>query len=923
MDNRIDIKNKLIAVKDSKTLKFKDITKEITAVYRKYYYGKFSGYTIYFKNNSNYFYSKANVRIFDIIAQINISNRTVLMDGKVIEATEVYSIGPNQFIIKSAEKLYMSKHVEFKENTPVKHSSTHEKTPNISNKDSALDYYNYYRLLAFHAETISDTDEPLYFLAKQYSNKTLKQTSILNSYFNGVFEKKAYNRPIIVPFSFNTSQLNAVKTALSSNISVIEGPPGTGKTQTILNLIANILIQNKTVAVVSNNNTAIENVYEKLEEASIKYIAARLGSSMNVGQFFDDVDNSEIENLLEEKPQNHHISDSMISSLHFDIQAIKRKELELANLRKNLNHVQTEYKNFQQIEFERVDKFYRMSTSKIHYLYKTLFSQQKINIFKRLILKWFYNYDFIKEDLSNTIYNLEDIIYIQKIDELNTTIKYLESSIEYLRNQKNEEKLNELSISVFKKHIYNHYKWQTLKYFSNRDYKHDYNRFTKRFPVILSTTQSLVYNMPNDYLFDYLIIDEASQGDLLSSIQAMNCARNVVVIGDSKQLEFIEEKRLLDEATKLASKMYIPDAYRYDRHSILSSVKMAINDVPTTLLREHYRSVPDIIEFCNQMFYDGELISMNKNSGIHFEIIKTLPGNHARKNPYGSGLYNQREIDEVKNLLRNQIGKDIGVITPFRYQADMISKVLNDSNLESDTVHRFQGRQKDQIILSFVINNLKEATDETINRLDNFVTDKSLLNVAISRAKNKVTIIVSDQVYHSKNNIIKDLILYIEHIYGSTITKTSKIKSAFDYLYEVNKDLTLKLYYENSKLYTSELLMLNVIEEVIKDYPKVGFMMHQRLSKVIDISPAQDHYQYLSHPWTHVDFLFYHKVTKENLFVLEVDGVSFHEQDEKQRINDNIKDEALEAGGLKVHRFKTNQSDEVYRLKSILNEFDY
>lgn len=68
----------------------------------------------------------------------------------------------------------------------------------------------------------------------------------------------------IFPFGCNNSQYKAVKNAMENQISVIQGPPGTGKTQTILNIIANILMQGKTVQIVSNNNSATENVYEKL-----------------------------------------------------------------------------------------------------------------------------------------------------------------------------------------------------------------------------------------------------------------------------------------------------------------------------------------------------------------------------------------------------------------------------------------------------------------------------------------------------------------------------------------------------------------------------------------------------------------------------------------------------------------------------------
>lgn len=86
---------------------------------------------------------------------------------------------------------------------------------------------------------------------------------------NSSFEKDNKQQSLIFPFGCNNSQMEAVEKALSHSMSVIEGPPGTGKTQTILNIIANVLTQDKTVLIVSNNNAAVENIKEKL--ASDKY----------------------------------------------------------------------------------------------------------------------------------------------------------------------------------------------------------------------------------------------------------------------------------------------------------------------------------------------------------------------------------------------------------------------------------------------------------------------------------------------------------------------------------------------------------------------------------------------------------------------------------------------------------------------------
>ena len=89
----------------------------------------------------------------------------------------------------------------------------------------------------------------------------------------------------IYPFGFNISQRKAVDNALMSDISIIEGPPGTGKTQTILNIIANAVMRGESVAVVSNNNCATENVYDKLKKYGIEFIAAPLGSAGNKNVF--------------------------------------------------------------------------------------------------------------------------------------------------------------------------------------------------------------------------------------------------------------------------------------------------------------------------------------------------------------------------------------------------------------------------------------------------------------------------------------------------------------------------------------------------------------------------------------------------------------------------------------------------------------
>ena len=62
--------------------------------------------------------------------------------------------------------------------------------------------------------------------------------------------------------------------------------PGTGKTQTILNIIANLLRDKKSVLVVSNNNSATENVLEKLAKNGLDFLVASLGKKKRIKKLF-------------------------------------------------------------------------------------------------------------------------------------------------------------------------------------------------------------------------------------------------------------------------------------------------------------------------------------------------------------------------------------------------------------------------------------------------------------------------------------------------------------------------------------------------------------------------------------------------------------------------------------------------------------
>ena len=95
-----------------------------------------------------------------------------------------------------------------------------------------------------------------------------------------------------------------------------------------------------------------------------------------------------------------------------------------------------------------------------------------------------------------------------------------------------------------------------------------------------------------------------------------------------------------------------------------------------------------------------------------------------------------------------------------------------------------------------------------------------------------------------------------------------------------------------------------------------------KLVTVLDTFSDEER-KYILHPWTHVDFLFFNRLSKEKLFVLEVDGIRYHEQDKKQAEHDNIKNRVFQSHNLPIYRFKTNESNEKQRITEIIKGFSY
>lgn len=733
---------------------------------------------------------------------------------------------------------------------------------------------------------------------------------------------------LIFPFGCNASQQEAVQTAFKSQISVIQGPPGTGKTQTILNIIANILIQGKTVQVVSNNNSAIINVLEKLANYDMGFIVALLGSRANKENF--------VETQTEQKQYPENISSWHLteadnpSFLHAiykqtkELEEIFAKQERLATARQEKQAIELEWQHYQQ-EFGNpkptleLRSYFNSSQLLLLWNECQYFAEIKRNKFMGLAnllrrLKWLFfkikgkvicripHKEFFNRSLPTIISDFQILFYQVKQTELTTEIEQLEKELTAKNATEMNRSMVDASMKYLKNALYHQYGNNHEKaVFSLDDLRMNWQNVLKEYPVILSTTFSSLSSLQKDAVYDYLIMDEASQVSVETGVLALSCAKNAIIVGDTMQLPNVVTEEDKVKLNAIADKYRITKGYDCANISFLQSLSKVISDIPQTLLREHYRCHPKIINYCNLKFYGGSLVIMTRDRGEKDVIsaIKTVKGNHSRNH------LNQREIDVIKEEVLPTLtydAEEVGIIAPYNNQVNAAQSTIG-KQIDIATIHKFQGREKDAIIMTTV--------DDTITP---FSDDPNLLNVAVSRAKQQFYIVVSGNEQPQECNI-SDLVAYIKYNNGTVIT--SKIHSIFDYLYEQYTEIRIAYLKKHNRIseYDSENLTYTLIEDILHNHVNMchlSILCHFPLYMLIqDYSLLnEDEHRYATNANTHIDFLIYNRVSKRPVLAVETDGYTYHQSGTRQAERDLKKDHILESYNIPLVRLSTTGYNE-------------
>jgi len=670
----------------------------------------------------------------------------------------------------------------------------------------------------------------------------------------------------------NAEQRRAAASLLTSNVTVVTGPPGTGKSQVVSCAIANARLKNKTVLFASRNHKAIDAVYNRLTDQKERPILVRTNSKddpsfrFNFGRAIKEMlaipcDQSKVEQYNDVREEISELLASRGNKAQ-EVSLIEKVGLEIGELENRLIQIsrlmpkdQTEYLDIspEHYPLKSLDKIisslqriqasgYDQSLStKIKLFFEALYlfppswkARAKLkNIPETVSIPYFWGALEPKE-ISNRLAKLKrtsefvalrkrclplenDLRQLPPFEELSSEIAYLSSRVDNIIQKAisldldsregvpdifDREELTGLKAAISS--INTGLEIGEIEAETERVLHERIPMVLNSFPCWAVTNLSAGSRIPLVAgMYDLAVIDEASQSDIPSAIPILYRAKRVGVVGDPFQLTHTSKVSTAKD-TLLRREVGLTKThdmrFAYTENSLYGLIASS-NQAEPLFLCETYRSESSIAEYSNHTFYSGRLrvatdtkrlkVPHGMKSGLHWTDIKG-----EIKSGGGSGCYCQEEIDEVVKLVQiilcktsddpKSLHKDrdseaikptkeesfefkgtIGIVTPFRQQANRLQDALYQSDIpygaltraetHIDTAHGFQGDERDVIIFS-----LCAGPDMPPGSLSFLRETGNLFNVAVSRAR---------ALMHMVGNKAWSKACGIRHIQNLTIEK--------------------------------------------------------------------------------------------------------------------------------------------------------
>ena len=581
----------------------------------------------------------------------------------------------------------------------------------------------------------------------------------------------------------NLSQDKAIVSALNQN-TIIWGPPGTGKSQTITNILTNVLMFNKTALVVSQKKAALEVLKNRMESLEIFCLFILNDREMNKKKFYEPIKSyisflenfdlnaeermikiisdkeKELMKLTNSIMKNELAEENIVLFSEFDQSNGYNKESlnDLMMLDHNIKFNIEELKNFKNKNkmVKYVIKHNDLQKNKSQYSSKNI--KRQINIITN---------NFIDKsiDLDHFLTNKDKIN-----QELWTKLNLLKNN----NNRKNKSWINDhnnLKIVIAKKII------EKIKNF-DLSLKAKYNEFAldvraasldpaifiKKHAAIIKIIYPIIITTPETDLqswtkgeFDYALLDESSQIYLEKGLPILYLAKIKILAGDDQQMQ---------PSKWFASKL---DNEENPFGQIESLLDYAVaKGVYALLLDKNYRSsFASLMTFNSQIFYKGELDVVDtwkeNNDSLPIEVINV---NGAWENSK-----NDQEIDEViKQTLFNinkfkkiiilafNASQQLAIETKIIESHPELEQAINTQKILIRNIENIQGDEADLLIASI-------AYDKNTKLHATYVAKpggKNALNVATSRAKDKMIVIKSINSEDIINNSSEDILIFKE-----------------------------------------------------------------------------------------------------------------------------------------------------------------
>lgn len=677
------------------------------------------------------------------------------------------------------------------------------------------------------------------------------RNSALGSWINdSVGESSISDKVLIEPIPLNEEQREAVLKGLSSPLTVVTGPPGTGKSQVVASLIVNAVYQGQTVLFSSKNNKAVDVVNDRVNALTNRQVMLRLGSR------FQATLSEYLSNLLSSRPSDDDESrykeaKEIHDRLLKQIESLKQQLEHVIKLRNEVDKIESSVEKLREelgaeffaacesFNLEMLDnldlliqaciiKLEQADKSRQSFFVKLLwnfFNKERFNNLKGYIDNLFLHASSLRISAplvpvdDNTIHDYEK--FLNDLDTRKTKAKEIKKYFVALSLLNKAEDL--FSLSLKEKELTDQVVSNSLDLWNywlqllpNRMSQNDrkiigdyvavlnliiaaqeknqqpergvwskYYSFLPKITHILScwavTSLSARGRVPLEAgFFDLVIIDEASQCDIASALPLLYRAKRAVIIGDDKQLTHISAISETQDI-HLLEKYNLDNEYMgwsYASTSLFRLASSRCKPENIIVLRDHHRSHADIINYSNKFFYESTLRVATK-----YENLKTIPKEPAVRwldvkgkcmRPETGSSFNEQEAEQVVKELTRLVGNGykgtIGVVTPFRAQYLRIMDKINQNkdladrlmlrDFLCDTVHKFQGDERDVMLFSAVVS--EGVTDGAVSFLKR---TGNLFNVAITRARAALIVVGDSQVsYNSGIPHYKGFVEYVNQL---------------------------------------------------------------------------------------------------------------------------------------------------------------